>query len=73
LLNIHAYANDKSPYVSRTEFHEASGELKSSADYENELDRFGNWTKRTVWVWSPEMGKCKLYETDFRTLTYWLE
>jgi hypothetical protein len=65
------FADEKSPYVSRTEMRDGSGELRLSADYEYELDRFGNWTKRTVWVWSPELGERKLFETDFRSLTYW--
>jgi len=57
--------------ASRIEWHDPAGVLKLSADYKYELDQFGNWTKRTVWVWSPELGERKLYETDFRTLKYW--
>jgi hypothetical protein len=49
------------------------GVLKLSADCEYEPDQFGNWMKRIVWVWSPELGNRKLYETDYRTLTYWIE
>ena len=55
----------------RAEWHDAAGVLKLSADYEYELDQLGNWTKRIVWLWSPELGERKLYETDYRTLTYW--
>jgi hypothetical protein len=58
-------------HVSRIEWRDAAGVLKLSGDYEYDLDQFGNWTKRTVWVWSPEIGNRKLYETDYRTLTYW--
>lgn len=65
------FADEKSPQVSRTEWRDGSGELKLSADYEYELDRFGNWTKRTVSVWSRELGERQPYETDFRSLTYW--
>lgn len=57
--------------VSRVERHDPTGVLKQSADYEYEIDQFGNWTKRAVWVWSPELGERKLYETDYRTLKYW--
>jgi hypothetical protein len=59
--------------ASRTEWHDAAAVLKLSADNEYELDLFGNWTKRTVWVWSPELGARKLYETDYRTLEYWIK
>jgi hypothetical protein len=41
------------------------------ADYEYELDSFGNWTKRTVWVWTRESGERQLLEEDTRTLTYY--
>lgn len=58
-------------HVSRIEWRDAAGVLKLSSDYEYELDQFGNWTKRIVLVWSPELGERKLYETDYRTLKYW--
>ena len=41
------------------------------ADYEYELDAFGNWTKRTLWVWTRESGERQLLEKDARTLTYY--
>lgn len=41
------------------------------ADYEYELDGFGNWTKRTVWVRTRESGERQLLEKDARTLTYY--
>ena len=41
------------------------------ADYEYELDSFGNWTKRTVWVQTGESGERQLLEKDARTLTYY--
>jgi hypothetical protein len=41
------------------------------ADYEYELDAFGNWTKRTVWVQAGESGQRQLLEKDARTLTYY--
>jgi hypothetical protein len=41
------------------------------ADYGYELDGFGNWTKRTVWVQTGESGERRLFEKDVRTLTYY--
>jgi hypothetical protein len=57
--------------VSRVEWHDPAQVLRLAFDYEYESDSFGNWTKRTVWVWSPELGERKLSETDNRTITYW--
>jgi hypothetical protein len=70
--HIFSYFVDEARHLlSRVEWHDAAGLLKLSADYEYETDLFGNWTKRTVWVWRPELGERKLYETDYRTLKYW--
>lgn len=63
--------DESSPLVQRVEWHDNTGALELAADYEYELDNFGNWIKRTVWVWSLELGERKLYETDSRTLRYW--
>jgi hypothetical protein len=69
---INAYFKDEtSLQESRVEWHDAAGVLRLSFDYEYELDHFGNWTRRTAWVWSPELGERKLCETDYRTLKYW--
>jgi len=68
---ISYFLDEARHHVSRIEWHDPAGVLKLSSDYEYELDQFGNWTKRTVWVWSPELGERKLYETDYRTLKYW--
>jgi hypothetical protein len=65
------FPDETSPHVSRVEWRDSAGVLRLSFDYEYQLDRFGNWTKRTVKVWSPELGEPKLCETDYRTLTYW--
>jgi hypothetical protein len=70
---ISYFPDEARHHVSRTEWRDAAGVLKLSADYEYELDQFRNWTRRTVWVWSPELGNRKLYETDYRTLTYWIK
>jgi hypothetical protein len=70
--HIITYFTDETRHqVSRMEWQGADGALKMSSDYEYELDPYGNWTKRTVRVWSSELGERKLYETDYRTLTYW--
>lgn len=68
---ISYFPDEARHHASRIEWHDAAGVLKLWADYEYDLDQFGNWTKRTVWVWSPELGERKLYETDYRTLKYW--
>jgi hypothetical protein len=57
--------------ATRVEWHDPAGRLMLAADYEYELDQIGNWLKRTVWVWSPELKERKLYETDHRKLKYW--
>jgi hypothetical protein len=67
-----SYFMDESRHlVHRNEWHDADGALKYSADFEYELDAYGNWTKRTVWVWSEDLGERKLYATDYRAYSYW--
>jgi len=69
---ITSYFSDEAMHrVSRVEWHDPVGSLRLSFDYEHQLDRFGNWTQRTVWVWSPDLGERKLCETDYRSITYW--
>jgi len=46
-------------------------QVAMEADYDYELDAFGNWTKRTVWVQTQESGERQLIEKDIRTLTYY--
>lgn len=41
------------------------------ADYDYELDAFGNWTKRTIWVQTGESGELQLLEKDARRLAYY--
>lgn len=45
-------------------------ELVLEADYDYEMDGYGNWTKRTVRVRTQESGERKLFEKDARTFTY---
>ncbi|HEY2545046.1 MAG TPA: hypothetical protein VGI46_03180 [Candidatus Acidoferrum sp.] len=68
---INYFSDETRRRLNRVEWHDPTGELKLSADYEYEVDHFGNWTKRTVWVWSSALGERKLFETDYQTLTYW--
>lgn len=68
---IYYFTDATRRHASRIEWRDSGEVLKLSADYEYELDQFENWTKRRVWVWSPELEERKLYETDYRTLSYW--
>jgi hypothetical protein len=68
---ISYYTDENRHQVRRNEWRDADGTLKYSADFEYELDQYGNWTKRTVWVWNEDLGERKLYTTDYRTYTYW--
>jgi hypothetical protein len=65
------FPDETTNQVSRVEWHDPAQVLRLAFDYEYQLDAFGNWTKRTVWVWSPELRERKLCETDYRTITYW--
>ena len=65
------FRDEKTNDVSRVEWHDPAQVLRLAFDYEYQLDALGNWTKRTVWVWSPELGERKLCETDYRTIAYW--
>jgi hypothetical protein len=57
--------------VNRQEWRDESGTLKLLIEYDYELDQFGNWTKRSAWVSSPELSERALAETDYRRLEYW--
>jgi hypothetical protein len=67
------FPDEKSNQVSRVEWHDPAHVLRLAFDYEYEFDSLGNWTKRTIRVWSPEVGERKLCETDYRTIKYWSE
>src|SRR5229473_7408938 len=56
------FSGEVGDQVSRVEWHDPAGALRLSFEYEYQLDPFGNWTKRTVWVCSPELGERKLCE-----------
>jgi hypothetical protein len=55
----------------RIELRDGTDQPQTAADYEYEFDGHGNWTKRSVWVWTRESGERQLLEIDSRTLTYW--
>jgi hypothetical protein len=65
------YPDGKRRNPRSVEWRDAEGHLQFATYFEYELDTFGNWTQRSVWVWSTELADRKLYETDTRTLTYW--
>jgi hypothetical protein len=55
----------------RAELRDAADQAQMAAEYEYESDGHGNWTKRSVWIWTPESGERILNEIDSRVLTYW--
>jgi YD repeat-containing protein len=65
------FLDEQKRNVKRVERHSPTDELVNVADYEYEFDLLGNWTKRSVWVWTPGLGQRTLYETDYRTIEYW--
>lgn len=65
------FPNETAHLPSRVEWRDGSGALRLAADYEYEIDDYSNWTRRSIWVWTPEISERKLYETGTRTLTYW--
>jgi hypothetical protein len=67
----YTYANSDHRFPATIEWRDASGKLLYEAWYEYEFDEHNNWSKRTVWVLSPELQTRTLYETDTRTIAYW--
>lgn len=65
------YPDETNHLARRLEWRDGNEVLRLAADFEYETDAHGNWTRRNTWVWTPELGERKLYETDTRTLTYW--
>lgn len=62
--------HDKHTPIS-AEWRDADGNLQFAAYFQYQLDSYGNWTQRQVWVWNPSLGDSTLFETDFRAITYW--
>lgn len=53
------------------EWRDGTGVLRLAVDFQYEVDSYGNWIKRSIWVWTPELSERRLYKTDMRLLTYW--
>jgi len=53
------------------ELRDSSDTLIGAAYIEYELDSFGNWLHRKVYVYPSEQGDRALREEDSRTITYW--
>ena len=73
VTHVHyTYADSSShQFPTTAEWRDDSGKLQYASWSEYEFDDQHNWTKRTVWVLSPEIPERTLYETDTRILTYW--
>ena len=67
----YTYADSSKRNPTSVEWHNAEGAIVNAAYYEYEFDDQHNWTKRTVWVRSPEIPERTLYETDTRVISYW--
>jgi antitoxin component YwqK of YwqJK toxin-antitoxin module len=68
----HYTFTDKSKrYPVKAALYDTDHQLVLEADYDYEMDAFGNWTKRTIWVQTQESGERQLLEKDARTLTYY--
>ena len=53
------------------EWRDSERNLMFGAYCDYEVDSYGNWTRRTVSVWSPALNGRKMYETDVREIKYW--
>jgi hypothetical protein len=65
------FADGERRNPTRVELRDVTDQVEMAADYEYEFDGHGNWTKRSVRIWTPELGERKLLEIDTRTITYW--
>jgi len=67
----YAYADSTKQNPMSVEWRNSDGMLLYAAYYQYDFDAQHNWTKRSVWVLSPEIPERTLYETDTRVITYW--
>jgi len=65
------FPDESSHNPERLEWRDGSGAIRLKVEYEYELDGQKNWTTRSTFVWTPELGETKLYRIDARRLTYW--
>lgn len=63
--------NSAHRFPATAEWRDGLGKLQYATWCEYEFDDYHNWTKRTVWVLSPQIPNRTLYETDTRNITYW--
>jgi hypothetical protein len=65
------YADAAKHHPASVEWRDSSGKLLNGAYYEYEFDAQHNWTKRVVYVQSPEIPNRTLLEADTRSIAYW--
>lgn len=65
------YLDPKNRNPLSAEWRDSENNLRFAVYYNYQADTFRNWTRREVWVWSSDLGKRTLYETDSRQITYW--
>ena len=61
----------KSHDLKSAEWRDGDGKLLYAAYYDYEFDSHRNWTRRSIWVISPELPERTLYEEDTRIIVYW--
>ncbi len=65
------YMEPKSRNLKSAEWRDGVGKLLYAAYYDYEFDSHHNWTRRSIWVISPDLPERTLYEENTRTLVYW--
>ncbi len=65
------FIEPKSHDLKSAEWSDGSGKLLYAAYYDYDFDSHRNWTRRKIWVISPELPERTLYEEDNRILVYW--
>ena len=65
------FVEPKSHDLKSAEWRDGGGKLLYAAYYDYEVDSRRNWTRRSIWVISPELPERTLYEEDTRILAYW--
>lgn len=67
----YTYADSTKRNPTSVEWYDPEGTLLYASYYKYEFDDQHNWTKRTIWVLSPDTSGHALYETDTRVIAYW--
>jgi hypothetical protein len=68
---ITEFADDTKREPIHAAFHDVNDQVQLAVDYEYEFDGYHNWTKRSVWAWTPELVQRTLIKIDTRTIEYW--